>query len=88
MEYDENTRHRLRRIEGQVKGILTMMENRKECRDVVTQLSAVRSALDGLMGVIVSLNLEQCIRSEGKASSKASETIIQEALQLFIQTRG
>lgn len=38
MEYDQKIKNRLRRIEGQIKGVLTMMEQGKDCREVVTQL--------------------------------------------------
>ncbi|HCX64159.1 MAG TPA: hypothetical protein DHN33_02975, partial [Eubacteriaceae bacterium] len=37
---------RLSKIEGQIKGIRKMIENDDDCKDVLTQLSAVRSALD------------------------------------------
>lgn len=37
---------RLRRIEGQIRGLQRLVEEGAECRDVVTQLSAARSALD------------------------------------------
>jgi len=46
MEYDDNVILRLKRIEGQVRGVLKMMEEGKDCKDVVEQLSAVRSAAD------------------------------------------
>ncbi len=37
---------RLRRVEGQIRGLQRMIEDGDECRDVVTQLAAARSALD------------------------------------------
>lgn len=46
MEYNQHVKNRLRRIEGQVKGVLNMMEQGKDCREIVTQLSAARSAID------------------------------------------
>lgn len=46
MEYNQPVKNRLLRIEGQLKGVLSMMEQGKDCRDVVTQLSAARSAND------------------------------------------
>ena len=54
MEYDKKVINRLKRIEGQIKGVLGMMEQGKDCRDIVTQLSAARNAIDRTMGVIVS----------------------------------
>lgn len=37
---------RLRRIEGQIRGLQRMIDEEQECRDIVTQLAAARSALD------------------------------------------
>ena len=62
MKYDKQVQNRLKRIEGQLKGVLRMVEENDDCRDVVTQLSAVRSAVDRAIGAIVSENLEQCVR--------------------------
>lgn len=62
MEYDKSIVNRLKRIEGQIKGVLNMIEQNKECRDVITQLSASRNANDRAIGLIASKNLEQCVR--------------------------
>ncbi|WP_316479452.1 metal-sensitive transcriptional regulator, partial [Enterococcus faecium] len=44
MEIDnKNILNRLKRTEGQIRGIQKMIEDEKECMDVITQLSAVRS---------------------------------------------
>ncbi|QHS21896.1 metal-sensitive transcriptional regulator [Virgibacillus sp. MSP4-1] len=86
MEYDTQTKNRMKRIEGQVRGLLKMMEEEKECRDVVTQMSAVRNALDRTAALIVSKNLEQCIREE-KESEESSEDLIKEAVNLLVKSR-
>lgn len=77
----------MKRIEGQVKGILRMMEEEKECREVVTQMSAVRKAMDRTAAFIVSENLERCIREAQEKDNKTSEEYIQEAVQLLVQSR-
>ncbi len=56
--------NRLKRIEGQVRGVLRMMEEGKDCREVITQLTASRSALDRTIGLVVGTNLEQCLREQ------------------------
>ena len=58
MEYGDHIRMRLRRIEGQIRGVLRMMEEGKDCKDVVVQMSAIRSAVDRAIAVIVCDNLE------------------------------
>lgn len=44
--FEVTLQHRLRRIEGQVRGLQRMVERGEACPDVVTQLAAVRGALD------------------------------------------
>lgn len=86
MEYDKNVINRLKRIEGQIKGVLGMMEQGKDCREVVTQLSAARNAIDRTMGVIVSDNLEKCVR-ENVEKGEGTEHLVKEAVELLIKSR-
>ncbi|SER80054.1 DNA-binding transcriptional regulator, FrmR family [Gracilibacillus ureilyticus] len=86
MDYDQKVKNRMKRIEGQVRGLIKMMDEGKECRDVVTQMSAVRSALDRTAALIVSTNLERCIREE-KADGESSEELIKEAVNLLVKSR-
>ncbi len=84
LNYDAKVKNRMKRIEGQIRGILKMMEEDKECRDVVTQMSAVRSAIDRTAALIVSMNLEQCIRED---KGENSEDLIKEAVNLLVKSR-
>ena len=86
MEYDKSVINRLRRIEGQIKGVLGMMEQGKDCRDIVMQLSAARNAIDRTMGVIVSTNLEQCVR-ENIIKGDETESLVKDAVELLIKSR-
>jgi DNA-binding FrmR family transcriptional regulator len=86
MIYDRKTENRLKRIEGQIRGVLSMMEQEKDCRDVVTQLSAIRSAIDRTTGVIVSANMEQCIR-ENIENGEETDSVVKEAVELLVKSR-
>ena len=86
MEYDKSIVNRLKRIEGQIKGVLNMIEQNKDCKDVITQLSASRSAIDRAMGLIVSMNLEQCVRDNIENEEKTKELVI-EAVNLLVKSR-
>lgn len=86
LEYDKAMMNRLKRVEGQIKGILKMMEENKDCRDVVTQLSAVRTAIDRTMGLVVSKNLEQCVR-ENIEKGESTEDLVKEAVDLLVKSR-
>ncbi|WP_172370839.1 metal-sensitive transcriptional regulator [Sporosarcina jiandibaonis] len=86
MEYDKNVINRLKRIEGQIKGVLGMIDQGKDCREVVTQLSAARTAIDRTMGVIVSTNLEQCVR-ESVEKGEDTDNLVKEAVELLTKSR-
>ncbi|GGM19342.1 hypothetical protein GCM10011351_01470 [Paraliobacillus quinghaiensis] len=86
MQYDTKIKNRVKRIEGQVRGLLKMMDEEKECRDLVTQMSAVRSAMDRTAALIVSTNLQKCIIEE-KGNDESSEELIQEAVDLLVKSR-
>ena len=86
MEYTDQMKNRIKRMEGQLRGILKMMEEDKDCRDVVTQLSAVRSAVDRTVGVIVSSNLIECVLEAEKNGSNKDD-VIKEAVNLLVKSR-
>lgn len=86
MDYDAPLKNRLRRIEGQLRGVLNMMEQSKDCRDVVTQMTAIRSALDRAIGLVVASNLEMCIREELKNGS-VPDDVIKDAVDLLVKSR-
>ena len=57
--------NRLRRAHGQLAGVIAMIENRRDCRDVVTQLAAVSRALDRAGFKIVASGMRQCLTGDG-----------------------
>ncbi|HLR42919.1 MAG TPA: metal-sensitive transcriptional regulator [Pseudogracilibacillus sp.] len=87
MKYDQKVMNRLKRIEGQIKGIIKMMEEDKDCKEVVTQLSASRSAIDRAIGVVVSANLVECINNPEQNGEKTEEELVQEAVELLVRSR-
>ncbi|WP_413309637.1 metal-sensitive transcriptional regulator [Bacillus sp. 1P10SD] len=87
MIYDDKAINRLKRAEGQIKGILRMIEEGKECKEVITQLSAARSAIDRTIAVIVSSNLEHCIRESIEAGNEDSSKLVEEAVNMLVKSR-
>ena len=57
--------HRIKRAQGQLAGVLRMLEEGRECEDVVTQLAAVSRALDRAGFAIVATGLQQCLTEGG-----------------------
>lgn len=61
---------RLRRIEGQVRGIQQMLLDGRECRDVVTQISAASNALDQAGFRLVASGLTYCLNDPERAAAE------------------
>ncbi|MBP2243263.1 DNA-binding FrmR family transcriptional regulator [Cytobacillus eiseniae] len=87
MEYTDQMKNRVKRIEGQLRGILKMMEENKDCKDVITQLSATRTAIDRTIGVVVSSNLVECVRQAEETGAKSTEELVKEAVNLLVKSR-
>ncbi|MCA1062864.1 metal-sensitive transcriptional regulator [Rossellomorea sp. AcN35-11] len=86
MEYNSQIKNRIRRVEGQLRGIVRMMEQGEDCKDVMTQLSAAKTALDRSAGLIVSMNLVECVR-DSRESGERTEDLVQEAVNLLVKSR-
>lgn len=63
----DDLRKRLRRIAGQVQGVERMLAEGRECRDVVTQLTAVSKAVDRAAFKLVAAGLTYCIEHPDEA---------------------
>ena len=86
MTYDDKVKNRLSRMEGQLHGIQRMMEEGKDCQDVITQLSAVRPGVERAIGLIVSENLVECVRAAEDNEEQVNESIA-EAVKLLVKSR-
>lgn len=53
--------HRLNRMEGQIRGIRSMVEEERYCVDVLTQVSAVKSALDAFSRELLNNHIKSCV---------------------------
>ncbi len=65
---------RLRRAHGQLAGVLKMIEDGRECADVVTQLAAVSKAIDRAGFSMIATGLEQCVNA-GEDAADAKERL-------------
>jgi CsoR family transcriptional regulator, copper-sensing transcriptional repressor len=75
--------NRLRRIEGQVRGLQRMIEEGKECEQVLTQLSAVKSALDRVGIHLISHRMKECL--ETGAQADIDEAAMEQAFEIFLK---
>ena len=67
--------NRLRRAEGQIGGVLRMIEQGRECKDIVTQLAAVNHALDRAGFALIATSLKQCLAEPGGAESADAHSL-------------
>ncbi len=70
---------RLRRIEGQVRGVQRMVEEGRDCREIVTQVAAIKSALASVSGVVLQCYATGCLDE----SDQPREQLIAELIALF-----
>ena len=84
MKVDQKVVNRAKRAEGQLAGVIRMMEDERECMDVVTQLSAVRSSIDRIIGIVVAENLYECINNPDE-DSEVQQAKIEKAMQLIMK---
>lgn len=75
---------RLRKIEGQVKGIQRMVEEEKCCSDVMVQISAIRSAINKVGGMMIEKYVAECMQQGLKTSVSKGE--IDESVNAVIET--
>ena len=73
---------RLRRLEGQVRGIEKMIQNGRDCESIVTQLAAARSALDGVGALILRNYMTLCFR-KGVETEAASVSSLARAIAVW-----
>ena len=69
----DDVRLRLRRLEGQIRGIQRMLDEGQDCQSVVTQLAAAKAALDRVSYRLVAAGMRHCVRAEGDELGGADE---------------
>jgi DNA-binding FrmR family transcriptional regulator len=78
---------RLRRIEGQIRGLQRMVEEGAACQDILTQSAAATAAIKKVGTIIIQTHLEECLdKFQGETGIKRSETLkdFQTAISRYI----
>jgi len=76
---------RLRRVEGQIRGIQRMIEEGRECEAIVTQLMAARSALDSAGLIIMTRHIERCLAPSASDTDPAD---LERIISFFLKFGG
>jgi DNA-binding FrmR family transcriptional regulator len=74
---------RLRRIEGQVRGLQKMIEEDRYCADVLTQISSVQEALRAVSRELMRNHLKHCAASAIRAGAGEAEAMYDELIELI-----
>ncbi|HEX6311034.1 MAG TPA: metal-sensitive transcriptional regulator [Acidimicrobiia bacterium] len=74
-------RNRLRRIEGQVRGLQRMIDEDEYCVDVLTQIVSVTKALQGVGMGLLDEHLRHCVREAAESSREEGDAKVTEAVQ-------
>ena len=82
-EVTENLSKRLARIEGQVRAIRAMIEDGRECRDIITQISAASTGLEQVGFRLLSSGMQRCLQ-DPKQGAKEGFTL-DEVEKLFLK---
>ena len=77
-------RHRLRRIEGQIRGLQKMVEDDRYCADIITQIASVQEALRGVARNLMKNHLHHCAaKALTSGKPKQAEAMYDELLELI-----
>ena len=86
---DENERHdlmnRLKRIEGQVRGLQRMLDEDAYCPDILTQASAVNSALNSFCRVLLASHIRSCVSDDIRSGRGEAVDELMDTLQKLMK---
>ena len=84
-ETDTRILKRLRRIEGQVRGIQKMVDEDRYCADIMTQISSVHEALRSVSRELMRNHLKHCATSAIQSNDAAAESMYDELVDLMFK---
>lgn len=75
--------HRLRRLEGQVRGVQRMVEECRGCHEIIAQLAAIRSAVDQVGLILLADQMHRCLPPHSDEDASPEALMLQETLRLW-----
>lgn len=82
----QDLNRRLARIEGQVRGVQKMVDEDRDCREIVQQLAAIRSAVYGASQALVRDVAGQCLANMDRVDPAAREALMADLIDLLAKT--
>jgi DNA-binding FrmR family transcriptional regulator len=84
----EQLQTRLRRIEGQVRGVHKMVEEERSCADVVQQLNAIQAAVQQVADLYVRAHVKDCLLNTDATEVREREAVLDSLLDLMMKARA
>ncbi len=79
--------NRLRRMEGQLRGVQKMIDDERDCREILQQLNAVHAALHNATDEFMRTYAKDCLSRLDTSDDQARETIVDNLLDLMAKAR-
>jgi DNA-binding FrmR family transcriptional regulator len=76
---------RLRRIEGQIRGLQTMVADERWCADVLTQVASVQEALRGVSRELMRNHLKHCAANAARTDAESADAVYDELVELMFR---
>jgi DNA-binding FrmR family transcriptional regulator len=84
-ETQANVSLRLRRIEGQIRGIQRMVEDGRDCREIVNQVVAVKAALSSLNAVLLTCFIRDCLDTPDCESEYTRDKTVDDLVDMMLK---
>ena len=75
--------NRLKRLEGQIRGLQQMVDSGKDCEDVLTQVTAAKSALNQVGLHLIGYSMKHCLLED--RDERSADEIVDEAMRVFLK---
>ena len=79
----EELQKRLRRIEGQVRGVQKMLDEERDCREIVQQLAAIRSAVQGVGALFMKQYASDCLMGADGSDNATRALLVDDLIGLL-----
>ena len=78
---------RLRRVEGQMRGVQKMVEEDRDCQEILQQLAAIRSAVQNASELFLRTYAKECLTRAGSTEEVDREELIDDVMRLMVKIR-
>ncbi len=79
----EDLQKRLRRIEGQIRGVQKMLDEDRDCHEIVQQLAAIRSAVQGASLIFMREYASDCLMNVSSSDKSARKELVDDLINLM-----